>query len=201
MQNQIIGVVGRKGSGKSTVLREIVEGAPRLVLWDPLSEHRWCPNRIEDLTRLDEFFWWSRHHNKFAARFVAQSDLEDAFTTIADLVYQRGHVVFGIEEVALISQPNWIPEGFDRLVRIGRHRAIDIVWTTQRAGEVAWRLTAATDIFVLFRHTEPRDIDAIDERCGAEVAGCVNQLGMHDRTVWDALTGKLYEGDLPRFSE
>jgi hypothetical protein len=53
--------------------------------------------------------------------------------------------------------------------------------------EVARRLTAATDYFVLFSHTEPRDLNGIAERCGQTVARRVAELDRHGRLVWDAV--------------
>ena len=191
MQNEIIGIVGRKGSGKTTALRQIMQPLPRIMLWDPLGEHRWCPNPIKTIERLQEFFLWARGLDSFAARFIAQSDLPGAFDAFADLVFRKGHLVVGTEEVPMISQPNWLPDGFDRLVRLGRHRAVSIVWTAQRMSEVARRLTSATDRFLLFRHTEPRDIDAIRERCGIEVGDRVSRLGHHEMLAWDAMSQQI----------
>lgn len=194
MQNKIIGILGRKGSGKSRTLRELLESEPRVMLWDPLGEHRWCPNRMSDLMRFASFTRWSRKHERFAGRFVALQGLEKSFGLVCDEVYKRGRLTFGVEEVALVSKPNWLPDGFDRLVRLGRHRGVNIAWTSQRAGEIARRLTSATDVFIIFRHTEPRDLDAIAERCGVEVRDRVTRLGLHERLVWNAETGEI-EGD------
>ena len=185
MQNEIIAIVGRKGSGKSTALRRLMEPLPRIVLWDPLGEHKWCPNPIQSTERLRKFFRWARGQEKLGARFVAHSNLAEAFDGFANVVYQTGWLVVGVEEVPMISAPNWLPDGFDRLVRLGRHRGIDLVWTAQRMSEVARRLTSATDRFLLFRHTEPRDIEAIAQRCGIEVADRVSCLGQHEMLEWD----------------
>ncbi len=191
MQNEIIGIVGRKGSGKSTALRKLVSSAARLVLWDPLGEHKFCPNPLKTTEQLRQFFEWTRGRENFAGRFVPESDLTEAFNGFAELVYRRGWLVCGAEEVPMISQPNWLPPGFDKLCRLGRHRAVSIVWTAQRMSEVARRLTAATDRFFLFRHTEPRDIDALRERCGIDVADRVSRLGQHDLLIWDALSQQI----------
>ena len=53
--------------------------------------------------------------------------------------------------------------------------------------EVSRRITSATDRFVLFAHTEPRDLDAIADRCGREVAERVARLPLHGKLVWDAV--------------
>ena len=191
MQNEIIGIVGRKGSGKSTAMHKLLSSVPRLILWDPLGEHKFCPNSLKTTEQLKHFFEWTRGRTRFAARFIAASDPVEAFNGFAELVYRRGWLICGIEEAPMISQPNWLPPGFDKLCRLGRHRAISIVWTAQRMSEVARRLTSATDRFVLFRHTEPADIDAIGKRCGIEIADKVSRLGRHEIVEWDVLSQQV----------
>ena len=39
LQNRIVAVIGRKGSGKSTMLAERLKTVDRLVVFDPLGEH------------------------------------------------------------------------------------------------------------------------------------------------------------------
>jgi hypothetical protein len=118
------------------------------------------------------------------------------FDTLCDLAYRRGNLVLTIEEVAMISMPQWVPENLDRMVRLGRHRDVSLVWTTQRLSEVPRRLTSATDCFVLFAHHEPRDIDAIRQRCGIEVGDLVPRLGRHNFVRWNVLSGEITQDSL-----
>ena len=54
-----------------------------------------------------------------------------------------------------------------------------------------------TDFFVFYSQTEPRDLDAIAERCGREVADKVAGLGLHDSFTWDVIERKIIP-DSPR---
>ena len=76
---------------------------------------------------------------------------------------------------------------FGRMVRTGRHRYIDLLWTAQRASEVSRTLTSSTDLWVFYSQTEPHDLDAIAERCGRDVAEQVAGLGLHDSFTWDTI--------------
>ena len=80
---------------------------------------------------------------------------------------------------------------FGKMVRTGRHRKIDLLWTAQRASEVSRTLTSATDLFIFYSQTEPRDLDAIAERCGREVANQVTGLGLHDSFIWDVIEREI----------
>jgi len=192
-QNVIVGVVGRKGSGKSTIVSDrpvaLLQRCPRIVLWDAMGEHVWIPNNYSDIDRLEQFLKHNKDEETFAVAFIPPKglDLAEAFTEFGDIVYSAGNLMLCVEEVPMLCTASYLPPEFDGLVRLGRHRHISMLWTAQRAAEVARRLTAATDWFVLFRSTEPRDLEAIADRCGEETADHVQQLGEHEYIVFDVM--------------
>jgi hypothetical protein len=125
----------------------------------------------------------------FQARYIpagaAKDQLETDFSQIATAAYDTGNLTFAVEELPMLSQPQYVPPAFDRIIRLGRHRCINILYTGQRLSECPRRVTAATDVFVLFSHTEPRDLEAIAERCGPECADLAYRLGEHEFLVYD----------------
>jgi hypothetical protein len=187
VQNRIVGIVGTKGSGKSTAFAALLKKRERLIVWDPMSEHSWIPNRLESPEVLRAFLQWSRKRSQFAASYVPSGDLSEEIEAVAGMVYMRGDLAFGIEELPLVCQPSYIPPVLGKLIRTGRHKRLDVIWTCQRAGEVARIVTALTDEFVLFSQREPRDLDAISDRCGRDVAERVAALGLHGHFRWDAV--------------
>jgi hypothetical protein len=187
LQNAIVGIAGRKGSGKSTMARRILERCPRVFVFDPIGEHTWLPNRFSDLGEAEECLAWGATQRTFAGSYIPDRMDAGDFEYLCDAIYDYGNLILAIEEVPMLCGPSYLPEGFDRLVRLGRHRRLNVLWSGQRMVEVARRLTAATDLFILFSHTEPRDLDAIAERCGRDVAERVARLGLHDYLAWDAV--------------
>ncbi len=113
LQNRIVAIIGRKGSGKSKKLAERLKTADRLVVFDPLGEHcgkkGWLPNEISSLPELESFFRWNRKRGQFAAGYVPGEELEDEVEGVAGILYQRGDLVFGIEEVPLICSASYLP--------------------------------------------------------------------------------------------
>jgi hypothetical protein len=193
IQNRIVGIVGVKGSGKSTAFAALLKRRERLVIWDAMAEHAWVPNRLESPEALRAFLQWSRKRERFAASYVPGGDLAVEVEEVAAMIYARGDLAFGIEEVPLICSPSYIPPVLGRLVRTGRHKRLDVIWTCQRASEVARIITALSDEFLLFSQREPRDLDAISDRCGRDVAERVAALGLHGCFRWDAVNRAVAE--------
>jgi len=183
--NFILGAIGRRGSGKSTCVRQIAAYCPRLAILDICAEHDWVPNRIRPAD-WPRFIAWSLSRSHFAGAMVPDQ-LDQDVPLFADSVFDRGDLVIVLEELPMYSQPQYLPAELDKIIRLGRHRAVSVIWTAQRAAEVPRRVTAATDAFILFRQTEPRDLDAIAERCGKPLSDRVASLGRHEYLVWDVL--------------
>jgi hypothetical protein len=198
-QNRIVGVVGRKGSGKSMRAATLIKFAPRVLVWDPMGDHGdSLPDVFEGIDdELDEYFEQAHRAKTFACDYVPTNDLETEFEEICDLVYDYGRMLFCIEEAPLVCKAGYMPPVFGRIVRTGRHRYIDLLWTAQRASEVSRTLTSATDVWIFYSQTEPRDLDAIAERCGRDFANRVAELGLHDYFVWDVIEREILE-DSPR---
>ena len=106
-------------------------------------------------------------------------------------------MLFCVEEAPLVCKAGYLPPAFGKIVRTGRHRGIDLLWTAQRASEVSRTLTSATDLWILYSQTEPRDLDAIAERCGREVTDRVAGLGLHGSFTWDVIEREIMP-DSPR---
>jgi len=194
-QNQIVGVVGRKGSGKSTRCRTLVRYAPRVLAWDPMAD--FIDVLPDSFVGVDDDLYdyfnevSAEHLRTFACSVVPDDDLENQFELICELAYDYGSMLLVVEEAPLVCRSNYLPPMFGKIVRTGRHRGLDLLWTAQRAGEVSRALTSATDFWIFHSQTEPRDLDAIAERCGREIADKVAGLGLHNSFCWDVIQRKI----------
>ena len=198
-QNRIVGIVGRKGSGKSTRVATLLKYCPRILAWDPMGDHsRLLPDVFEGIDEeLNEYVYQASRTKTFACAYIPGEDLEGEFDEICRLVYYYGYMLFCVEEAPLVCKAGYLSPAFGKIVRTGRHRGIDLLWTAQRASEVSRTLTSATDLWILYSQTEPRDLDAIAERCGRDIADKVAGLGLHDSFIWDVI-GREIMSDSPR---
>jgi hypothetical protein len=192
LQNKFVGVMGRKGTGKSVLARRILQRRTRVFVADQMFEHTWIPekNTFDSLSDVKAFLEWAEDEKYSAGSYIPQGDLKEEMEYLCEIVYSYGNMVFGIEEIAGLCGPNFLPPSLSKIVRLGRHQRLSVVYTTQRAGEVARALTAATDLFILFHSSEPRDLAAIAERCGNRIAEKVSGLGLHDHTIFDVILRK-----------
>lgn len=196
VQNTIVAVIGRKGTGKSTLTAEILKRCDREFIFDTAGDHTWVPDRFNSLDEAWVYiFDCSADPRPFIGSYTPESDDEDSlqtdFAEICRAVWESGNLTFVVEELPMLSSPQWAPPRFDRIVRLGRHRAINVLYTGQRASECPRRVTAATDVFVLFHTSEPADLDRIAERCGPETADLVSKLGDHEFLVYDVRSRSL----------
>ena len=99
IQNCIVGFAGRKGSGKSTALRVILERCPRLVLWDLNGEHGWIPNRFGRMAEVEQFLAWADTQKTFAGSYLPSRDIPAYFERLCSLAYIHGRMTFAVEEV------------------------------------------------------------------------------------------------------
>lgn len=197
LQNKITGIIGRKGTGKSTKLEELLSVRDRVLVLDPMAEHDWTPNEISSLETLSEFFRWNRKKQQWAASFVPGESIDEDVEDASRIAYKAGDHAIGIDEISLFSSAGHMPKALGRMIRTGRHRKMDIYWTGLRANEVPRTLTSVTDEFILFSQTEPLDLDAIAKRCGVDIAERVGELKLHEYLVWDVWNGLTFESKAP----
>ena len=124
IQNRIIGIVGRKGTGKSSRVGELLRYYPRFVVFDVMGEHtrQDGKNRCDSPAQLASFLKWSRGQETFAGVYVPGGDLEEEIEEASRSIYARGNLCFVCEEVPLYGQAGYMPPLLGKLIRTGRHQ-------------------------------------------------------------------------------
>lgn len=165
-QNLILTILGMKGSGKSTLTREVILENPRVLILDAMGEY-------DDLQGVRVY----QNGEEGARALVASKDsprfLIDVLTlhgeeTLAVLAvaFEVPNLLIVLEEASLYTDPHTLPDEIARIVRYGRKREISLVVVARRPSEIHRELTAQSDLLVTFRQSEPIDLQYLRARMG-----------------------------------
>lgn len=176
-KNQIIFIVGRKGSGKSYLSKYLINQNyfQRVFITDKNDEYSIDGSVIFE-TLSDMLDWLKNSPDDFRAicKFTDDQDYRLLFKT----VYELGNNTIIIEELNFFVEVFLSKEDeyFKKLVRYGRHRRIDFVGICQRSADVPRLLTSQSDTFISFQQREPRDLEYISKMFGESSAKRVSEL-------------------------
>ncbi|MGC1105122.1 MAG: hypothetical protein WA876_01150 [Candidatus Acidiferrales bacterium] len=201
LNNLIVGCVGVKGSGKTHALRRMIPFAPCAAVIDPTALlFDLVPNPFSQPEQVFEFLDWSSSQQSFAFGYCPEEPLGERVADIVPALLARGNMLVAFDEIPEICDGGRVPKRVRYLIRVGRHSGIDIAYTGQRFAEIPRTVTSQTDIFILFRQSEPLDLDGIARRAGREVAERVKNLGPHEFIVYDVRTQGEVPFDVSMFS-
>lgn len=156
-QPEIICIFGRRGSGKSTLAKKMIEEKPRVLVYDTLGEYK--TDKV--FTTPIELYLFLRDKKKAGEPFRIGYRPEDAvreFPWVCRIVENIGELTFVAEEVDFFISPSRLDPGFERLIRYGRHRGVELIAISRRPAEVNRNLTAQSSRLFIFKMHEPRDI-------------------------------------------
>lgn len=177
-RNTIISIMGRKESGKSTLVKEIIEdgGYKRVFVLDTNGEYgeelgfeithtlQQGARKILAVRNKEEF--------RISLRY---DDTEDGMRLLK-IINEINFTLVVIEETHMYVKPAYIPPELSKLVRLGRHHAISQIYVSQRPSGLNRNLTSQSDFLVTFRQGEPIDIKWLEKSFGKEEAQEIQNL-------------------------
>lgn len=173
-QNKIVGVIGAKGSGKTYYAKRLFSESEHAIVIDTMGEYD------SGFIVSDPHYMIQHLKNQKRFRIVFLPLSESDFEFACRAARAKGNLTLFIEEVHNYCTPHSINPQLQKVIRLGRHSNLDVVYTAQRYQDISRQVTAQTDEFVLFRISEPVDFQAIEKRFGSGVAEKVSRLQDHD---------------------
>ncbi len=163
-------VLGKRGQGKSTWIKNTLPALPSFLLYDTLGEHQGANyfNRPEEVLKyFGNFPDYGAPGYKaiFRPRGIAWRDAEP-MEWCCRFSYALGNLALIIEEVDAFTGANMYPRALGDMINFGRHRNVDLIVSARRAALVPRLLTSQASDFVLFNMTEVRDIKWVGETLG-----------------------------------
>lgn len=173
-QNVLTVILGRKGTGKTTVtaslVRQEVKGRGRVVVLDPIGEYPGGYRITPSDPALDYFLG----NQRFSLRIhpIRSTDLDHLLPKFL----KAGNLMVVLDEAQLYQDCKTIPDVFVDFITLGRRPAVDQIFITQRPTMLHKDITAALDQAYLFGTREPRDLAYLASYISDVVATKVCQL-------------------------
>lgn len=161
-------VIGKRGSGKSWLVKFLTRDMNRLIVYDIMSEY--TDGVIFDDTEIRGLMYFWREIYKQNFRIIYRPMQTKAeLIWIAEAVFALGDVTFVVEEIDSICTANDMPEPMQAIIQRGRHRNIELIGVTPAPFGIHRDLTRqAKDIYV-FKTNEPRDVLYLRQLLGESI--------------------------------
>ena len=178
-------VLGRRGCGKTTLIRGYVASKPRLLIFDTLAEYGSSGRTFSTIEPMISFVE-SRQYLQFRAVYqpIDSRDLEEAFSDFMRLCWIVGDCTIVIDEIDQVSSAVSVSPELARNLRYGRHRKLFVIAASRRAAEVPRLITSQADELISFNQTEPRDVKYIEDYAGKTFAAKTTMLPRYHALIY-----------------
>lgn len=165
---RIILLMGTTGSGKTYKMRELLAKEDRVFLFNTMSDEKFedwgvtC-DTIQDAITL------AQKTEKFRIKLEFTDEQRFDFLCRCMVKAPMGYAVFrncvlAVDELALFTKPQYMPEGLRLLVRLGRHTGARLIATTQRPPDINIFIRSQCKENYLFQMHEKVDLDTFRGR-------------------------------------
>jgi GTPase SAR1 family protein len=194
-EKKITLVIGKRGSGKSCLVKYLIREARRLVIYDVMAEYK--QGVCFSVENTDQFlsFWYKTYKRDF--RLIWRPlKVKDEVEAIARGVYVLGNITFVVEEIDAVCTAWIMPEWLSYCVQRGRHKNIELIGVTPAPFGINRDLTRQAKRIIVFNTTEPKDLDYLAALMGSAVKEIVPALGQYEFMDWRDDNEKIYVGKL-----
>lgn len=184
--DQRIGAIGRTGSGKTVLMRTLLEDQPRVLVVD---DKQRCNFPGYFLTS-DPSAALLEPKTIFRPDGKTPSSLwEDAL----EIFHEEGGGVVYIDELAEQSTPNRMDPALKKILRLGRELGVGLWWSAQSATEIFNTAIRQADILILFLNVGASDRDKVIKTAG-DIGETTAHLELHEFVVFES-ANQAYDPD------
>jgi len=160
MNNYIIGIMGKKGSGKSNLIKKyMLKNMVRYIIIDTLYEYE--DDRI--FYNIDELYDYLKENKDRAFKIIFRPENDNDIEILFQISKTINNYTLVIEEVDFYADTFHINENLLYNIKYGRHFGRNIIWVSRSPYEINRFLTRQTDLLIVFKQTEPRDIEYLNK--------------------------------------
>jgi energy-coupling factor transporter ATP-binding protein EcfA2 len=178
-ENELVVIIGKKGSGKSTRARKLALSCPRRIYIDSMHEHT-DGVIVRSFDALVEYLR-PRVHSNYA---VILRTIDEQHIYAALSLGTKGTpeapplpgVTYIVDEADKYSAPENIIPPIRSIANYGRHFQVSAIFVARRAKRLHIDVRSNADRYIIGHTFEPRDVDAIEEFIGLELAQRVRDI-------------------------
>ena len=146
-QNQIVAVFGHRGSGKTTWILDNLKNFTPFLLVDPLYDPKFKNLDLYPITDLEqgfELFKVGEPRRCYISPNLATFDI------FCGLCLAKGDITLIVDEVDQFCTSQYMTRHFKELVRIGRHRQVNLIAASRRPHEMNPLIRSQANRFIIF---------------------------------------------------
>jgi len=156
-------VLGQRGSGKTSWVKQQLPAFPRFILWNTVNDDYTGFEIVNDTESLFEYVWRKRNGicqvivNYLEEKGQEDKELEGLIFT-CNVAEAMENICFIIEEIDTYATTQTMPYELKRLLKIGRHYGVSMIAVSRRPAEINRLITSQAQRFICFKTIEPNDV-------------------------------------------
>ena len=165
MQRDVLAVLGKTGFGKSVWAKKYAAGKRRLFIFDPMLSFPCAYLNNDGLIAA-----YDAGDFDAGGSFIIGSGNPDDLELLGALSMLAGDCLFIIEECAIsFDKYAKLPQWARDIIFLGRHRAVSLLVTAQRAASVPIDLRSQITRLVTFQQSEGDDLGWLKSYIGKDI--------------------------------
>lgn len=155
-------IVGKTGSGKTTLARALLQSRPFVVIYDAKGLLRW-PDYVRYVT-LEECIASKLHRMIYAPRHEELADIDPTYVNrFFQWVYLRANTTLYVDEVYSVCNRGEIPRYYHACLTRGREFNISTFSSTQRPKQIPAVVLSESEHYYVFQLILPQDRQRVRE--------------------------------------
>lgn len=187
-----VGAIGRTGSGKSFIMKQLLDKQSRVIIVDSKHQVNWPGYHLTSSP--------SAALLEKKVIFRPEGRITDAFwEDVMDVLHEDGGGILYIDELAEVCTANTMPAGLRSIFRMGRELGVGCYWAAQSATEITNTAIRQSDVLILFLNLGASDRDKLIKTCG-DIGEVTAHLGLREFVVFESANQAYDSNDIHAYT-